>query len=85
MNAPETVKLHTRPGGTYTPGRFREEAIAFLRTFMNEQDFGTIMRSAEGQERPCVAARIYLSPANWEKYVWIEQHGSLDGFSAREE
>ena len=38
------------------------------------------MSSDAGQTHPYAVARAILNQADWEKYVWIEEHGSLDGF-----
>ncbi len=48
---------------------------------MDRKVFDAVMRSDEGRKLPHVAARIYLSPSDWKRYVWIEQHGSLEGFA----
>ena len=65
----------------YSPGKYREEAGAFLRQCLDAELYKSIMSSADGRSRPYVAARVFLSDAQWAKYVWIEQHGSLDGFA----
>lgn len=67
-------------GGNYSPGAYREEAKAFLRQRMQADTFDYIMSHGSGSRYPYVAARIYLGPEDWDKYVWIEQHGSLDGY-----
>jgi len=38
------------------------------------------MSSAAGRAHHYVAARAFLSQSDWDKFVWIEEHGSLDGF-----
>ena len=38
------------------------------------------MSSEAGRRHRYVAARAFLNQADWEKFVWIEQHGSLAGY-----
>lgn len=69
--------------GVYQPGfRYREAALAFFRQCVGEKTYTHAMRSEAGRHH-YVAARIYLNQSDWEKFVWIEEHGSLDGFPAR--
>jgi hypothetical protein len=68
-------------GEKYIPGVFQKEAVLYLRDRMDRKVFDAVMRSDEGRKLPHVAARIYLSPSDWKRYVWIEQHGSLEGFA----
>ena len=66
--------------GVYQPGfRYREAALAFFRQRVGEETYAHAMSSEAGRHH-YVAARIYLDQADWEKFVWIEQYGSLDGF-----
>ena len=69
------------PVGEYTPGEYKEQARAFLRECLGEGKYCSIMSSAESRSLPHVAARVFLSDEQWAKYVWIERHGSLEGFS----
>ena len=64
----------------YKPGKYTREALAFLRERVGEEHFDRIMESADSRRHPYVAARLFLSPEDWRKYVWLEQNGSLDGF-----
>ena len=64
----------------YQPGEYRREALAFLRERIGDEQFEQIMERASSRQYPYVAARIFLSPLEWDQYVWIEQHGSLEGF-----
>ena len=64
----------------YKPGKHTGEAVAFLRERVGERRFGEIMENADSRRHPYVAARLFLSPEDWRKYVWIERNGSLDGF-----
>ena len=65
----------------YKPGKHTGEALAFLKECVGEKRFEQIMTSADSRRHPYVAARLFLSEEDWQKYVWIEQNGSLDGFS----
>ncbi len=38
------------------------------------------MNSEAGRAHHYTAARAFLSQTEWEKLVWIEEFGSLDGF-----
>ena len=67
--------------GIYRPGfQFKEEALNFLKLCVGEDTYNRAMNSEVGQLHHFVAARVLLSQADWEKYVWIEEHGSLDDF-----
>ena len=65
--------------GGYFSGTYRAEALCFLKEHMDEKTYNLIMQK-DGKKKPYVAAKVFLSPSDWKKYVWIEQHGSLDGF-----
>ena len=64
----------------YSQGMFRQEAMAFLRERLGERQYERIMMRPDSRQHPYVAARVFLSPLDWDRYVWIEQHGTLDGF-----
>ncbi len=68
------------PEGAYRPGAYRHEALAFLRERVGEEKFERIMGLDDSRLHPYVAARVFLSPADWNRYVWIEHHGTLEGF-----
>ena len=70
-------------GTAYKPGKYREEALIFLKERLGEKQFARIMANSDSRERPYVAARVFLSHEDWDKYTWIEQHGSLKGFLQR--
>lgn len=65
----------------YKPGKHTGEALAFMKERVGKERFDRIMESADSRRHPYVAARLFLSAEDWRKYVWIEQNGSLDGFS----
>ena len=78
--------VRTRTGaGAYAPGDYKKEAADFLRAHMDESIFALIPDDDGERRLSCVAARVFLSAEDWEKYVWIEQHGSLDGYQTRED
>ena len=45
--------------------------------------FCTSASSDVGRRHHYVVARVLLNQADWEKFVWIEEYGSLDGFPGR--
>ena len=61
-------------------GAYNEEALRFLREHMDKVQYDIIMSTKRGRELPYVAARVFLSDVDWRRYVWIVDHGSLDGF-----
>ena len=75
---PEEVEMVS--AGAYSPGAYHTEAQSFLKSHMNAETYDLIMSHRDGRRLPYVAARIYLNGEDWDRYVWIEQHGSLDGF-----
>ena len=38
------------------------------------------MNSEAGRAHHYTVARAFLSQTDWEKFCWIEQYGTLDGF-----
>ena len=52
-----------------------------MKQCLDSDTFAKLCKSENFRRNPVVAAKIYLSGENWNKYVWIEQHGSLDGFT----
>lgn len=67
--------------GNYTPGEYQAEAMAFMKSCLGEEQYVRVMSPEKAREHPYVAARLFLSPLDWEKYVYVEQHGTLDGYS----
>ena len=55
--------------GVYRPGLYRDAALDFFRSCVGS-----------GHRHHYVAARAFLNQADWERFVWVEQHGSLEGF-----
>ncbi len=65
----------------YKPGfQFREEALEFFRLCVGRDAYNRAMSSEAGKNNHYVVARAFLSQSDWEKFVWIEKHGSLVGF-----
>ena len=74
LSMDELEQVH---GGRFS-GAYQTEALQFLKEHMDEKTFDLIMK--KDSKKPYVPAKIFLSPSDWEKYAWIEEHGSLDGF-----
>ena len=66
--------------GVYAPGPYRDAAIAYFKSCVGSDAFNRAMNSTYGRQHHYVAARAFLSQADWERFVWIEQFGSLDGY-----
>lgn len=67
--------------GIYRPGfRHKKESLRFFRACVGDEMYETAMSSDAGRAHHYVVARMFLNQADWEKFVWIEEHGSLDGF-----
>ena len=77
----ETVQGGSRPLGVYRPGfRFKKESLAFFRLCVGEETYTRAMQSEAGKQHHFVVARAFLDQEDWEKFVWIEEYGSLKGF-----
>ena len=63
---------------------FKKESLQFFRSCVGEDVYEKVMRSEVGRSHPYAVARAFLAQADWEKFVWIEQYGSLDGFPVRD-
>ena len=66
--------------GVYRPGAFKTEAKAFFRECVGDEVYGKAMSSGSGPLHHYVPARAFLNQSDWEKFCWIEQYGTLDGF-----
>ena len=66
--------------GVYKPGLYKEKAKEFLRECVGEEIYGKVMNCDAGRLHHYVPARVLLSQPDWEKFCWIEQYGTLDGF-----
>ena len=69
------------PLGVYRPGfQFKQEALRFFRVCVGEDVYSRAMNSDAGRAHHYTVARAFLSQPDWEKFVWIEEYGSLAGF-----
>ena len=66
--------------GKYRSGAYKEEAKAFFRKCVGDEKYNKAMNCEAGSRHHYVAARVCLSQSDWEKFCWIEQYGSLDGY-----
>lgn len=66
--------------GFYRPGAYRDAALEYFKSRVGVETFDLAMGSPYSQRHHYVAARAFLSQPDWERFVWVEQHGSLDGF-----
>ena len=67
--------------GVYKSGlKYRKESMAFFRDCVGEEIYERAVNSEVGRRHHYVAARAFLDQADWEKFVWIEEFGSLAGF-----
>ena len=81
MGQMEPVSGGVNTLGVYRPGfRYKRESLRFFKDCVGEEAYNRAMGSEAGRAHHYVAARAFLSQPDWEKFVWIEEHGSLDGF-----
>ena len=67
--------------GIYKPCfRYKKESLRFFQSCVGEDVYSKAMNSDAGRAHHYVVARTLLNQADWEKFVWIEEHGSLKGF-----
>lgn len=67
--------------GIYRPGfRYRKESMQYFKACVGEDAYLKAMNSDAGRAHHYVVARTFLNQTDWEKFVWIEEHGSLNGF-----
>ena len=67
--------------GVYRQGfRHRQESLQFFRQCVGDDVYAKAMNSEAGREHHYTVARAFLDRTDWEKFVWIEEHGSLAGF-----
>ena len=67
--------------GLYKPCfRYKEESLWFFKSCVGEDVYSKAMNSDAGRAHHYVVARTLLNQTDWEKFVWIEEHGSLSGF-----
>ena len=67
--------------GIYRPGfHHKQESLRFFRACVGDEMYEKAMSSEAGRAHHYVVARMFLNQADWEKFVWIEEHGSLEDF-----
>lgn len=78
---PEPVGEEAPALGVYKPDYpYKKESLQFFRSCVGEDVYGKAMNSEAGKAHPYAVARVFLNQTDWEKYCWIEQYGSLEGF-----
>ena len=76
-----TVGGGASPLGVYKPGfQHKEKSLVFFRSCVGDEVYSKAMNSEAGRAHHYTVARAFLSQRDWEKFVWIEEHGNLDGF-----
>ena len=67
--------------GVYQPGfSHKTESLQFFRSRVGDDVYSRAMSSEAGKAHHYAVARAFLDQSDWEKFCWIEQYGSLDGF-----
>ena len=67
--------------GVYRPGfQYKKESLEFFKACVGKDIYAEAMNSDAGRAHHYTVARAFLDQADWEKFVWIEEHGSLDSF-----
>ena len=67
--------------GVYKPGlKYKKESLDFFRQCVGDETYRRAMNNEIGRVHHYAAARAFLSQRDWEKFVWIEEYGSLAGF-----
>ena len=67
--------------GVYRPGfQHKNESLLFFRACVGDDVYARAMNSEAGRAHHYTVARAFLNQKDWEKFVWIEQYGTLDGF-----
>ncbi len=64
----------------YSPGIHKKEAVAFLKQRLDEDIFEKLCSNESFCRNPVIGAKLFLCVEDWNKYVWIEQHGSLNSY-----
>ena len=67
--------------GVYRPGfRFKKASLQFFKSCVGEEVYLRAMNSEAGHAHHYAVVRAFLNQSDWEKFVWIEEYGSLSGF-----
>ena len=83
-NQPKAVNGETSVLGVYSPDfRYKKESLQFFKACVGEDVYTRAMSSEAGRAHHYTVARAFLNQTDWEKFVWIEKYGSLDGFPER--
>ena len=86
MHSLNPDQLDSVSGGTVTLGvyksgfAYKQESLEFFRSCVGDAVYSRAMNSEAGHAHHYAVARAFLSKSDWEKFCWIEQFGSLDGF-----
>lgn len=67
--------------GVYKAGMYQDAAKDFFRQCVGDTVYDRAMSSDAGRRHHYVVARAFLTQSDWNKFVWIEQYGSLDGYT----
>ncbi len=77
----ESISGGGRPLGVYKPGfRYRKESLQFFKACVGDDTYSRAMSSEAGKAHHYAVARAFLDQPAWDKFVWVEEHGSLDSF-----
>ena len=81
MDHLESVSAGAQMLGVYQPGfRYKKESLQFFRSCVGDDVYEKAMSSDAGRAHHYTVARAFLNQSDWERFVWIEEHGSLDSF-----
>jgi len=81
----DSVSGGVAPLGVYRPDfQHKEESLRFFRECVGDEIYAKAMNSEAGRAHHYTVARAFLSQSDWEKFVWIEEHGTLDGFPKKD-
>ncbi len=81
LNQPGPVSGERSRLGVYKPGfRYKEASLRYFKECVGDEVFNRAMSSEAGHMHHYAVARAFLQQTDWEKFVWIEEYGSLDGF-----
>ena len=59
---------------------YKKESMQYFKSCVGDDTYQKAMNSDAGRAHHYVVARTLLNQSDWEKFVWIEEHGSLQGF-----
>ena len=77
----ESVGGGTHALGVYKPGfQHKKESLQYFKACVGEDVYARAMSSEAGRAHHYSVVRAFLNQTDWEKFCWIEQYGTLDGF-----